>query len=221
MIKLIGLLGQTPEHWIPHLVERLQGPERPVGLRGLVVSELESRAQGDIDAVAVVEQWWDDRAAFETSGLAAVLGGGALWLAEQETYVAPTYPEPGVLDGGSGVGAGGARMFGTAHRRPDFTPDAFFEYWRSVHAPVGAQAPGIIGYQVNRLHDALAGDVEADAIVSLWWPDIDSLTASTQSEEMATAWEDVQNYALTTGTFWIASEQVLITPPPSGPGSVR
>lgn len=229
MIKLIGIVERPPEHWLPELVGSVQGwvgSSRPAGLRGFVVAEVDRRAQGEIDAVAIVEQWWDDRAAFEAAGeqpgVATVLGyDGTFWLGEQETYVAIEYPEPGVLDGGTGVGAGGVRMVGTGHRRPDFTLDAFFDYWRDVHAPRGAQAPGIIGYQVNRLRELLTGSAEADAVVSLWWPDEASLEASAASPEMATAWEDVQNYALTTGTFWICREHVLIAPPATGPGSVR
>jgi hypothetical protein len=40
------------------------------------------------------------------------------------------------------------------------------------------------------------------------------------SPEEAVAWEDVANYAKTTGTFWVVKEHVYIPPPILGPGTL-
>jgi hypothetical protein len=37
---------------------------------------------------------------------------------------------------------------------------------------------------------------------------------------VAAAWEDVPNYAKTTGTFWVTREHVYIPPPVVGPGTL-
>ncbi|MEZ5098314.1 MAG: EthD domain-containing protein [Thermoleophilia bacterium] len=41
------------------------------------------------------------------------------------------------------------KMIGTAYKRDDFSKQAFFDYWRDVHAPITAGAPGIRGYVVS------------------------------------------------------------------------
>jgi uncharacterized protein (TIGR02118 family) len=109
-------------------------------------------------------------------------------------------------------------VIGTAFRREDFTPERFFEYWRSVHAPVSARVPGLGAYVVSEVIARLTGAVDADAFVEQWWPDEATLDATADSPELATAWADVANYAKTTGTFWLVREHVLEAPMYEAPG---
>ena len=64
---------------------------------------------------------------------------------------------PGLLRGGTGAGAGALKAIGTAYRREDFTLDAFFDYWRDVHAPISARAPGLGAYVVTETGRKLVG----------------------------------------------------------------
>ncbi len=66
----------------------------------------------------------------------------------------------------------------------------------------------------------LQGDLEADGFVSQWFDDEEALERAEASPEVAVAWEDVPNYAKTTGTFWAVKEHVYIPPPITGPGTL-
>ena len=113
------------------------------------------------------------------------------------------------------------KMIGTAYKRDDFTTEEFFRYWRDVHAPITAKAPGIRGYVVSEVIGKYHGEQEGvDGFVELWWDDEEALKRAMDSPEEAAAWEDVANYAKTTGTFWVAKEHVYIPPPIIGPGSL-
>ena len=230
MLKLTGIAHGRPDLSLDETVARWRdapapASDRPAELCGFVVSQVVRKVAGELDADAFIELWWDDGAAVEPDAAAwdevarhAPSRDDPLWAGVEDVYKARDYPDPGLLRGGAGRGAGDARLIGTAKRRPDFTTEAFFEYWRTVHAPLGGQAPELGGYVVTKLGPRLAGDVEADAIVSLWWPDEELLLAGLGSEQTATAWQDVPNYAQTDGTFWICREHVVIAPPATGPG---
>lgn len=112
------------------------------------------------------------------------------------------------------------KAIGTAYKRDDFTTQEFFDYWRDVHAPISAKAPGIRGYVVTEVIRKLQGPLEADGFVSQWFDDEEALERAEASPEVAVAWEDVPNYAKTTGTFWAVKEHVYIPPPITGPGSL-
>ena len=73
-------------------------------------------------------------------------------------------------------------------------------------------------YVVSEVLQRLQGELEADAFVEQWWEDEATLLAAGDSPEVAAAWEDVANYAKTTGTFWLVREHVQIVPPYDGPG---
>ena len=67
------------------------------------------------------------------------------------------------------------KVIGTAYKRDDFTTREFFDYWRDVHAPISAKAPGIRGYVVTEVIRKLQGDLEADGFVSQWFDDEEAL----------------------------------------------
>jgi uncharacterized protein (TIGR02118 family) len=235
MLKLIGTAYRrpdlTPEQFLRYWHE-VHAPisASPPGLRGYVVSEVVSRLAGDLEADAFVEQWWDDEAAFRAAGQTPEAAAawadvanyartdGTFWLSQEESYISPVYPDAGLLRGGAGGVPGGVKMIGSARRRDDFTTAAFFEYWRTVHAPLGGKTPGLSAYVVTRLGERIAGDVSCDAFISLWYPDQAAFEAAGASPEQAVAWADVANYARTDGTFWLCREHVFIAPPALGWG---
>jgi uncharacterized protein (TIGR02118 family) len=113
------------------------------------------------------------------------------------------------------------KLIGTAYKRDDFTKEEFFRYWRDVHAPITAKAPGTRGYVVSEVMRKMQGPLEGvDGFVELWYDDEEALERAMASPEEAEAWADVANYAKLTGTFWIVKEHVYIPPPILGPGTL-
>ena len=110
------------------------------------------------------------------------------------------------------------KLIGTAYKRDDYTTEEFFDYWFDVHAPISASVPNLRGYTVTQLTSKMAGDLEVEAFVEQWYDNEDDLDEAMNSEQGAAAWEDVQRYAKTTGTFWVAKEHIIIPPPDQGPG---
>ncbi|HQJ34821.1 MAG TPA: EthD family reductase [Rhodoglobus sp.] len=114
------------------------------------------------------------------------------------------------------------KLAGTAFRRDDFEPDAFFDYWTNVHAPIGGHLPGLGGYTVSRALTGSLGEESADAIIEQWYPDEQAFQDAQGTEMAQAAWNDVGNYAKTTGTaFWLLTETVIIEPPTTGPGTLE
>jgi len=113
------------------------------------------------------------------------------------------------------------KAIGTAYKRDDFTTEEFFRYWIDVHAPISARAPGLRGYVVSEVVRRLQGDLHTEAFVEQWFDSEDDLEQASRSREVEAAWADVPNYALTTGTFWVVKEHILIPPPARGPGILR
>ena len=193
---------------------------------GLVVMEVLERLRGDLTADVFVEEWWaeplETRAAEsvlwrDAGARLAALGVEDVWLAREHVLRRPTYDDRGTLEGGGGQAARRRKVIGTAYRRDDFTPEVFFEYWRTVHAPISGRAPGLDGYIVSEVV-AAAGRTHTEAFVEQWWPDQATLDAAATSPEVEVAWLDVANYAKTTGTFWLVREHVARRPEYLSPG---
>ncbi len=113
------------------------------------------------------------------------------------------------------------KVIGTAYKRDDFTTEEFFAYWRDVHAPISAKGPGLRGYVVSEVIRKLAGELETEAFVEQWFDDEAAFERAAESPELAAAWDDVQKYAKTSGTFWLVKENVLIPPPDRSVGLLR
>lgn len=105
------------------------------------------------------------------------------------------------------------KLIGTAYKRDDFTKEEFFDYWRDVHAPISAKAPGLRGYVVSEVTRKLQGELETEAFVEQWFDDEAAFEKAAASPELAAAWEDVPLYAKTSGTFWVVKEHVIVQPP--------
>ena len=113
------------------------------------------------------------------------------------------------------------KAIGTAYKRSDFTTEDFIRYWIDVHAPISAAAPGLRGYVVSEVVRRLQGELHTEAFVEQWFDSEEAFAAAGSSAEVQAAWADVPNYALTTGTFWLVKEHILIPPPDRGPGILR
>lgn len=223
MIKVIGLVQRhapaAASSSAAGLVAALADAGAPVrsaapGLQGSIVSEVLGRDRGQLDAAWVVEQWWDGDHLPETlvAGLAEGEQPWSFWATREHVLRSPDADRPQ-----SGIGTR-LKVLGTAYRRHDFSVDAFFAYWRDVHGPISAKAPGLLGYVVSEVLSQLGDGDGVDGFVEQWWPDEDTYLRASDSPEVAVAWEDVQRYAQTTGTFWRTREHVLIAPRSQSPG---
>jgi uncharacterized protein (TIGR02118 family) len=196
-------------------------PDQEPGLQGLVVSRVQRPFADDDPLVALVEVWHDTldadgvmakavpAALREELGLVVTSAAcSELVFREVKDFARPGSPWT-------------LKLAGTAFKRDDFTADAFFEYWTNIHAPIGGHLPGIGGYTVSRRVGGRLGEEEADAIIEQWYTDEDAFNASQSTDAAKAAWEDVGNYAKTTGTaFWLLTETVVVAPPATGPGTL-
>ena len=198
------------------------GRSQDAALTGLIVSQVRSAfAEGD-PLVALIEAWGEgiDADALINRIVPAGLREQAdldvttascseLVFKEVRDYARPGSPWQ-------------VKLAGTAFRRDDFTPDAFFEYWTNVHAPIGGSVPGVGGYTVSRMRSGRIGTEQADAIIEQWYTSAEAFSDAQSTEPAKAAWNDVGNYAKTTGTaFWLMTESVIIEPPATGPGTLE
>lgn len=191
-------------------------------LAGLVVSRVvRPFAEGD-PLVALVEAW-------DESGNADAIIVRAVPLALREsagltvtTALTSEIVFRRVLDYAREGSPWTVKLAGTAFRREDFEPDAFFEYWSHTHAPIGGNVPGIGGYTVSRAVSGRLGEEAADAILEQWYVDERAFDDAQTTKQAQAAWSDVGNYAKTTGTaFWLMTESVIVEPPATGPGTLE
>ena len=187
------------------------------GLVGLTVSGLNESLTGPAETIAVVQAWIDSAGA-DVGEVIADLAGSvdakvSSWLVEEIVFLAPVDRRP------SGEHSR-LNLFGTAARREDFTTEGFFDYWKTVHAPISSSIPGSSGYVVSRVRETVSMPVErtVDAFIELWYPSRADHASANEHPLAAKAWEDVPNYARTDGQFWLTYEHVVVEPPDTGPG---
>ena len=119
---------------VGRLVERADGVD---GLVGLTVGSLNDSLTGPAETVAVVQAWIDDSA--EAGAVLGQLTGSvdakvSSWLVEEIVFLAPV--DRRVSEEHSRL-----NLFGTAAKREDFTAEGFFDYWKTVHAPISSSIP--------------------------------------------------------------------------------
>ena len=112
------------------------------------------------------------------------------------------------------------KTMGTAYARDDFSKEEFMAYWLDTHAAISAKAPGLRGYVVSEVVEKVQGDLQSHAFVEQWYDSPEAFYAAADSPEGQAAWDDVSNYAKTSGTFWIVKEHVIVPPPDLGPGLI-
>lgn len=202
------------------LLERAQ--RAPSEVVGLTVDTVTEPLTGTPRMLAIVQLWAESERLDSATAFAAELTDlpstdTSTWTSSELVFREPTDRQSRV-DAHHRV-----KLIGSAFRRDDFTVDAFFDYWRETHAPISGSVPGGQGYVVSRVHAATGrrGDDGVDGFIELWWPDRATFDAAGATEQQARAWEDVGNYAKTTGEFWITHEHVVVPPPPTGPGTLE
>ena len=191
--------------------------QRAAGLVGLTVSGLNESLTGPAETIAVVQAWIDDDVADAGSVLGNLTGSVdatvSSWLVEEIVFLAP-------VDRRVSGEHSRLNLFGTAAKRDDFSLEGFFDYWKTVHAPISASIPGGSGYVVSRVRETVSMPVErtVDAFIELWYPSREAQACASEHPLAAKAWEDVPNYARTDGQFWMTHEHVVVEPPTAGPG---
>ena len=121
-----------------------------------------------------------DAAAYVTGHNLIVDGG--LTAQIYELPVGAGYSRP--ANRGGAQEAAMIKVIGTAYKRDDFSTRDFFDYWRDVHAPISAKAPGMRGYVVSEVMRKFQGDLDADGFVAQWFDDEEALDRAETSPEV-------------------------------------
>lgn len=97
-------------------------------------------------------------------------------------------------------------------KKADLSDQEFFEYWKNVHAPIGARIPGVRRFvQSRRLSipgDKTPGDF--DGMVELWFDNVDALLAARKSQEWQASTADEQNFIEHSNVAYFVSEEHII-----------
>lgn len=89
---------------------------------------------------------------------------------------------------------------------------AFRDYWLTVHAPLAAAIPGMLGYRIN-----IAGDPGAqppapyDGSAEIWFDDRAAMEAGLASEQGRVAGADTAHFTAAI-TFLVTEEHVILGP---------
>jgi len=87
-------------------------------------------------------------------------------------------------------------------------PAAFDEYYESTHTPLARKVPGLAGFTTGKCRSLMPGqDAPYYIVASLLFDSSDDLKAALKSPEMASASEDVANFA-TGGVTLYSTEEI-------------
>jgi uncharacterized protein (TIGR02118 family) len=97
-------------------------------------------------------------------------------------------------------------------KKSELTDQEFFDYWRNIHAPIGARIPGVRRFiQSRRLSipgDKNAGDF--DGMVELWFDDVEALLAARRSPEWQASTADEGKFIDHSKVAYFVSEEHVI-----------
>lgn len=99
-----------------------------------------------------------------------------------------------------------------AFRRKRGLPrDAFEQYWRDTHAPLGARIPGLLrAVQVSRRDPSDLPQASFDGIVELWFEDEGALALARASREWQESTADEVNFLdASSSAFLVGVERVI------------
>jgi uncharacterized protein (TIGR02118 family) len=74
-------------------------------------------------------------------------------------------------------------------RRSDLTRDEFVQHWRTVHAALVLDLPGVVGYVQGRVV-AKAWDTDIDGVADVWYESLESMRATLGSAAYASLLAD-------------------------------
>ena len=87
--------------------------------------------------------------------------------------------------------------------------EQFVDYWRNVHATLGARIPGVRKFvqsrRINIPGDKHPGDF--DGMVELWFDNVEALLAARQSPEWKASTADEVNFIHLTNVAYFVSEE--------------
>jgi uncharacterized protein (TIGR02118 family) len=94
-------------------------------------------------------------------------------------------------------------------KRPDITDEAFFDYWKNIHGPIGARIPGL--RRLVQSHAVAGGGAigrrDFDGVAELWFDDMEALSVARQSSEWQVSTADEANFIDTTRTALLVAEE--------------
>ncbi|HWG50761.1 MAG TPA: EthD domain-containing protein [Candidatus Acidoferrales bacterium] len=97
-------------------------------------------------------------------------------------------------------------------KKAGMTDEQFVDYWKKVHAPLGARIPGVRKFVQSRrisvVGDKHQGDF--DGMVELWFDSIEALLAARQSPEWKASTADEVNFVQLTKVAYFVSEEHII-----------
>jgi uncharacterized protein (TIGR02118 family) len=97
-------------------------------------------------------------------------------------------------------------------KKAELSDQEFFDYWKNVHAPIGARIPGVRRFvQSRRLSipgDKTPGDF--DGMVELWFENVEALLSARRSQEWQASTADEQNFIDHSKVAYFVSEEHII-----------
>jgi uncharacterized protein (TIGR02118 family) len=103
-------------------------------------------------------------------------------------------------------------------KKAGLTDQEFFDYWKSVHGPIGSRIPQLRKLvQSHRL--TIPGDkcrADYDGMAELWFDDAQALLAARQSPEWAASSKDEANFIdHNKVAYFVAEEHIIVDKPTS------
>jgi uncharacterized protein (TIGR02118 family) len=97
-------------------------------------------------------------------------------------------------------------------KKAELSDQEFFDYWKNVHAPIGARIPGVRRFvQSRRL--SIPGDKTPgnfDGMVELWFDNVEALLSARRSQEWQASNADEQNFVDYSKVAYFVSEEHII-----------
>jgi uncharacterized protein (TIGR02118 family) len=109
---------------------------------------------------------------------------------------------------------------GLIRKKPDWTREAFLQYWRATHGPLAARMPNLREYWQNvvteRMRHILSvppGPWEFDGFSQLWFDDVQQASSAVKDSEFARALIADEQHFLGTLHIVTAIQHVVVTVP--------
>ena len=109
---------------------------------------------------------------------------------------------------------------GLIRKKPDWTREAFLQYWRATHGPLAARMPNLREYWQNvvtermrRILSVPPGPWDFDGFSQLWFNDDQQASSAVKDSEFARALIDDEQHFLGTLHIVTAIQHVVVTVP--------
>lgn len=162
----------------------------------------------------IAELWFDDsramRALAGTPQYAAVQADEAHFI-DRSTMGLIITEEHVIKDGPTPPG--GVKNIEFVTHKPELSIEAFQEYWRKVHGPLGASIPMVRRYVQSHTRRSIyeRGRIPAyDGVALTWFDDTQAMRASATTPEYARVRADEANFVTSGLPFIITTEHVIL-----------